>query len=65
MTSQLCPTCGQVLPQAKGRRICADCKKPIRRHDKWFIGGDGKLHHKDCNQPEGVPVAAPLLEVRA
>ncbi len=46
------PLCGQTLPQAKGRRICADCAKPIRRHDKWHIGSDGKLHHNDCGQPE-------------
>lgn len=59
MKDGLCPCCGQPLPQARGRRICADCVKPIRRHDKWFIGGDGKLHHKNCEKPDGYPPEVP------
>ncbi|MGP8269087.1 MAG: hypothetical protein ACLQLH_03390 [Terracidiphilus sp.] len=61
--SDTCPTCGQVLPQARGRRICSDCAKPIRRHDKWHIGSDGKLHHNNCEQPEGYPVMRETMEL--
>ncbi len=73
MKPKVCPTCGQPLPQARGHRVCADCGKRMGNRDKWFIGGDGKLHHKNCENPiSGNPVgtteAAPnstmeLLEV--
>ena len=39
------------LPQARGHRTCADCGKRMGYRDKWFIGGDGKLHHKNCASP--------------
>jgi predicted amidophosphoribosyltransferase len=54
--SSICPTCGQPLPQARGRRVCSDCKQPIRLHDKWFIGHDGMLHRKDCANPSLYPI---------
>jgi len=63
---KVCPACGQPLPQARGKRVCCDCQKPIRRHDKWFIGTDGKLHHKSCENPEdvhGEPIRSATLEL--
>ena len=57
--TDVCPTCGQVLPQAIGKRICADCQQQIRRHDKWHIGSDGKLHHNNCTDPECYRVDVP------
>lgn len=64
-----CPTCGQLLPNARGKRMCAACGKQIVRHDKWFFGGDGRPRHKDCSNPAGYPkVDAPktmeLLEAQ-
>jgi predicted amidophosphoribosyltransferase len=53
MIPKTCPTCGQPLPQARGHRVCADCRRPIKQHDKWYIGNDGKLHHRDCSDPSG------------
>ena len=51
-----CPTCNRPLQngsQPAGKRICADCGRAIKLHDKWGIGPDGKLHHKDCSKPNG------------
>lgn len=64
--TKICVTCGQPLPQAKRRRICADCGKPMRLHDKWHIGGDGRLHHNDCDDPDrskwkGIPPQTELI----
>jgi hypothetical protein len=57
----ICDKCGSelnppVLQQA-GRRICADCGKRIRKRERWFIGVDGRLRHRDCKMPTGTPVA--------
>jgi len=48
-----CPTCGQIWPSARGKRMCSGCRKQIRRHDKWYFGADGRPRHKDCEHPEG------------
>jgi uncharacterized Zn finger protein (UPF0148 family) len=55
MKQDTCPTCGQPLPQAKGRRICADCGSQIRKRERWHIGRDGKLHHNNCQQTASMP----------
>jgi DNA-directed RNA polymerase subunit RPC12/RpoP len=56
----ICDKCGQQVnppaSQQAGRRICADCGKRIRKREKWFIGIDGRLHHRDCAMPTGTPV---------
>lgn len=59
----ICPTCGQELPQPRGRRICSACGRPIARHDKWEIYTDGKLRHKDCSVPTGTPKQNPTMEL--
>ena len=53
--TQTCPTCRQLLPMARGKRVCAACTRQIGRHDKWFFSGDGRPRHKDCENPEGTP----------
>lgn len=58
MNQRICSACGQAIPSAKGRRVCSDCLRPISRHHKWHIGGDFKLHHNDCQNPEQYPVSA-------
>jgi predicted amidophosphoribosyltransferase len=63
MNQKVCPSCGQTLPQERGKRICSDCSTPIRRHDKWHIGSDGKLHHNDCGNPQGTPEPARTMEL--
>lgn len=47
---KICPTCGQSI--IAGHRICSRCGNPIRQRDKWRIGPDGRLQHKDCGDPE-------------
>lgn len=44
----------QQPPQKPGKRICADCMKPIKRHDRYQTGSDGRLRHKNCERPEDV-----------
>jgi hypothetical protein len=42
-------------PARAPRRVCRNCQKPIRRTDKYrFVGSE--VQHRDCNQPQGVPV---------
>ena len=54
---KICDKCGQQIDrpsyQPAGCRICAECGKRIKKHDKWFIGFDGRLHHRDCKNPTG------------
>lgn len=44
-----CPTCLRPLT-SEGRRICADCKKPIGRNDK-FVFKDSVVVHRHCDAP--------------
>ncbi len=57
---KICDKCGQPEKpfqlQPSGRRICAECFRPVQRHDKWFTGVDGRVHHRDCKKPSGYPV---------
>jgi hypothetical protein len=62
-----CPNCGAavLLPvQQPGRRICSQCGRKIARHDKWRVGSDGRLQHKNCETPTGqnVPKVTGLFE---
>ena len=56
----ICDKCGQELNppvlQKAGKRICADCGKRIRKRERWFIGVDGRLRHRNCAMPTGTPV---------
>jgi DNA-directed RNA polymerase subunit RPC12/RpoP len=56
----ICDKCGSELNpprlQAAGKRICADCGKRIRLRERWYIGVDGRLRHRDCQMPTGAPV---------
>lgn len=55
-----CPTCGHPLTQGP-RRICSQCGEPIRNHHKWYIGPDGRLAHKNCDEPlKGFTVPEPV-----
>lgn len=60
-----CPTCGQrIITQS--RRLCADCGKPIARHDKYFFGADSRIRHRVCEQPtsytKGPAETLPMIE---
>jgi hypothetical protein len=48
---KLCPLCHRPIVRGP-KRICSLCGKPIRQRDKWRIGPDGRLQHKDCSNPE-------------
>jgi len=48
----ICPLCNQPLPGIAGKRVCADCGAHIKSRHKWYVGGDGKLHHRVCGRPE-------------
>lgn len=34
------------------KRICNECKKPMRKHHKYFFDG-GTVRHRDCEKPTG------------
>lgn len=48
---KICPLCGAIL-QTGPKRICSQCHLPIRQRDKWRIGADGRLQHKDCENTQ-------------
>ena len=61
MNTALCPTCGQVLPSQKGKRICCACRERIGRHDKWYFAEGGRPRHKDCEKPRQQVGEAPEI----
>ena len=50
MNSDLCPACGQKLPDRRGR-ICSLCELPIKQHDRWHFVGS-RVQHRDCEDPQ-------------
>ena len=44
-----------------GRRNCAKCNKPIRRHDKWQFSEQGPPQHRNCASPESYDTEAPAV----
>lgn len=53
-----CPECRHsfnTTPQQQFKRICADCKQPIRTHHKFYLAvenGGTVMRHRHCNNPE-------------
>lgn len=51
----ICPTCKQPIPVTGPKRICADCQRPIERHDKFHfrtVAGKSTVVHRHCDNPE-------------
>jgi predicted amidophosphoribosyltransferase len=48
-----CDKCHQPLPIKRGR-ICADCGRPIKRHDRYHFEGS-QVKHNDCERPSYTP----------
>ena len=46
----LCPACGQTLPDRRGR-ICSECQLPIGSHHKFYFVGS-RVRHRDCDDPK-------------
>lgn len=36
----------------KPKRFCAACGLQVLKYHKWGIGGDGRIRHRCCEQPE-------------
>lgn len=49
MSRDLCPHCKQPMPERRGR-VCSECDKPIRAHDRYYFVGSS-VRHKDCMDP--------------
>ena len=62
MIYPLCPTCGQLWPTSKGKRLCSLCLNPLRKHHRWFTGLDGRPQHYHCDDPTHGPGPTPPAE---
>jgi len=49
-----CPECGRSTTSKPVRR-CAACDKGMSCHDKWYFRADGRIQHKNCNDPTAYP----------
>lgn len=54
---EICPLCNRPLTiqslQRAGKRFCSLCRGKIGRYHKWQICSDGRIAHKDCQNPTG------------
>lgn len=47
-----CPTCKRRVPAPwTPRKICATCKKPMSRSDKYQFDQKGVIRHRVCERP--------------
>jgi predicted amidophosphoribosyltransferase len=45
-----CSKCGRPF-KYRPSRFCWACKEWITRMHKWTIGADGRIRHRNCNDP--------------
>ena len=47
----ICPTCKRRIGPHKPVKICARCKQPMTRSDKWSFTERGTVEHRNCEDP--------------
>ena len=48
-----CMACGRPFPL--DRLLCANCRQPIQKRDRWHHDEFSRAVHLDCDQPTGYP----------
>lgn len=45
-----CPTCRQRIGTTPVK-VCAACKRPMKRPDKYVFNAQGRIQHRHCDNP--------------